>query len=59
MERDDLAQCTNEEEGQKATGERAHVSRRDFLRLAAVSGAVVGLGSGLGGIDRGLRRSGY
>jgi branched-chain amino acid transport system substrate-binding protein len=53
MDRDDLTRCTNEEQHQKATGERAHVSRRDFLRLAAVSGAVVGLGSGLGGLIAG------
>ena len=50
MERDDFAQCTNGEEGQKATGEKASVSRRDFLKLAAVSGATVGIGAGLGGL---------
>ncbi len=30
------------------------VSRREFLKIAGVAGAAVGMGAGLGGVARGL-----
>ena len=38
------------EDLEKDTSERKSVSRRDFLKMAGIAGAAVGLGAGLGGV---------
>jgi branched-chain amino acid transport system substrate-binding protein len=43
-------EASGQDESQNALGQGKQVSRREFLRLAAISGAAVGLGAGLGGL---------